>query len=182
MTKEEFAKKKGIKLNKATQNPSEALITTIPVLSSDTKTSNDLALKKTDEKKVTEKKPAQNIKSGGSKKKPAPSKNKSKTTIKVSQMESVKPASDKKEQTVSDQQIQPAKNKGGRPKTRTEDVKIANIAIPVSVYNDMTEYALALYNSNLTQYINNLIKKDLDENLKTYKTVSNAMKKAKGEK
>lgn len=74
------------------------------------------------------------------------------------------------------------KNKGGRPKTRTEDVKIANIAIPESIYSDMSEYALALYNGNMTAYINALIKNDLENNLKTYKTVCSAMKKAKGGK
>lgn len=56
----------------------------------------------------------------------------------------------------------------GRPRTKTEDEKIINIAIPLSVYKKMN-LAKLQYNNNLTLYINSLIERDLDENLEKYK-------------
>lgn len=56
----------------------------------------------------------------------------------------------------------------GRPRTKTEEEKIINIAIPLSVYKKMN-LAKLQYNNNLTLYINSLIERDLDENLERYK-------------
>ena len=56
----------------------------------------------------------------------------------------------------------------GRPRTKTEDEKIINIAIPLSVYKKMN-LAKLQYNNNLTLYINSLIERDLKENLEKYK-------------
>lgn len=161
MTKEELAKKRGVKISQEKPSPSEALLTTKPQTKKNTK--------------------------------PAPKKkvNTSKSTVSVNKKpadvpspvmpEPVKEQQEKAEKPVLLKDLAvPARNKGGRPRTRTEEVKIANIAIPVSVYNDMTAHALAVYNNNLTGYINALIKKDLDANLENYKKVSAFMQQAKG--
>lgn len=56
----------------------------------------------------------------------------------------------------------------GRPRTKTEDEKIINIAVPISVYEKMN-LAKLQYNNNLTLYINKLIEQDLKKNLAKYK-------------
>lgn len=56
----------------------------------------------------------------------------------------------------------------GRPRTKTEDEKIINIAVPLSVYKKIN-VAKIQYNNNLTLYINSLIERDLNENLEKYK-------------
>ncbi len=55
----------------------------------------------------------------------------------------------------------------GRPKIKTEPTKTINIAIPVSVL-EQVEIALAKYQGNLTKYINTVVKKDLDNNWSDY--------------
>ena len=158
MTKEELAKKRGIKISKETPSPSEALLTAKPRPQKAVRTAT---------KKRAVKKTATPIKSPA---KPSPEK--------IEQADEPKTAVIN--QTKSNPVPEPVKNKGGRPKIRTEAVKIANIAIPLSVYNDMTAHALAVYDNNLTGYINSLIRKDLDANLDNYKKVSAVMRKAKG--
>lgn len=61
----------------------------------------------------------------------------------------------------------PVKKRAGRPKTKTEDCKTINIAVPVSVLEKM-DVAKAMYNGNLTLYINKLIEKDLEANYQRY--------------
>ena len=171
MTKEELAKKRGVKLAKETQTPSEALVTT---KNEQTKAPDPKQAKEKPKKETADVKKKAPVKAKtaakASSQKPAPKKAESKPAH----------AEEPREKLVKEEK--PSKNKGGRPKTRTEKVKIANIAIPESVFNNMSEYALVLYNSNMTEYINTLIRKDLEENLKNYKTVAAAMKKAKGGK
>lgn len=55
------------------------------------------------------------------------------------------------------------RRKAGRPKKNLEPTKMINVAIPEHVYEKM-QYAKCCYNGNITQYINSLIAKDLDEN------------------
>lgn len=180
MTKQELAKKKGLKYTGESQTPAEAMITTKPVAES-------VPIEK-DSKKEDEAPARKTVASGKksiARKNTAPSKKKSSTSPK-SQKTTAKKSSQsapaKKAEEVVPVASEPVKNKGGRPKTRTEAVKIANIAIPESVYGEMSEYALAIYNGNMTEYINTLIRKDLQKNLKKYKEVVDVMKRAKGGK
>lgn len=61
----------------------------------------------------------------------------------------------------------PVKKRAGRPKTKTEDCKTINIAVPVSLLEQMN-IAKVMYKDNLTLYINKLIEKDLEANLEKY--------------
>ena len=155
MTKEELAKKKGVKLNKDSQTPSEALLTT---------NDKDSAVDKTLAPK-NESKPET-----AEKESPA-----SPMNIPVEEKAQEAPPSEKG--VAPDPE---GKNKGGRPKTKIGTYKIANISIPEADFNNMKEYALPLYKGNMTEYICTLIRKDLDANLKTYEMVNEAMKNAKG--
>lgn len=67
------------------------------------------------------------------------------------------------------------KRKPGRPKVKTEECKTVNIAIPVSVLEQM-EIAKMKYGDNLTRYINEIIAKDLDENMEMYQNIYNMLK------
>ncbi len=167
MTKEELAKKRGIKINQEVVSPSEALLTARV----EPKKSSGPAAGKSSAKK-----PAAAIKS--SPKAPTKSTVANKEPIPSGSQDIT---SETPKIVVVPNNPAPVKNKGGRPKTRTEEVKIANIAIPLSVYENMTEHALALYDNNLTGYVNALIRKDLEANLDNYKKVSAFMKKAKGD-
>lgn len=60
------------------------------------------------------------------------------------------------------------KKKVGRPKTKTEDCKAINIAVPLSVLEKM-EVAKVMYRDNLTLYVNRIIEKDLEANYDKYK-------------
>lgn len=70
------------------------------------------------------------------------------------------------------------KRKVGRPRTKTEPTKNINIAIPVSVLEQM-EVAKTCYNNNITLYINTLIKNDLDANFDEYTTIANSLNRFK---
>lgn len=59
------------------------------------------------------------------------------------------------------------KKRAGRPKTKTEDCKTINIAVPVSLLEQMN-VAKVMYKDNLTLYINKLIEKDLEANYQKY--------------
>ena len=63
-----------------------------------------------------------------------------------------------------------SKGKVGRPKTKTEDCKTINIAIPLSVLAKM-EIAKSKYGDNLTKYVNEVVTKDLDANMETYQQI-----------
>ena len=174
MTREELAKRKGMKYTSVTQTPAEAMITT-PVTKS-------APIEKDDVIKTAEDAPA---KKTTRKSKPAPKKKVSSAPPKAkksSAKASSRSIPKKKIEKAVSAAIEPVKNKGGRPKTRTEPVKIANIAIPESVYSKVSDYALSIYNSNLTEYINALIRKDLEKNLKKYKEVVEVLNRAKGGK
>jgi hypothetical protein len=70
--------------------------------------------------------------------------------------------------TITTQAAEP--KKVGRPKVKTEECKTVNIAIPVSVLEKI-EIAKAKYHDNMTEYINAVIAKDLESNLKDYKKI-----------
>ena len=168
MTREELAKRKGMKYTNVTQTPAEAMITTNSVTKS-------APIEKDDAIKTTEKAPA---KKTTEKSRPTPKKKTKEAPIKASS----RTVLENKIGEAVPAAIEPTKNKGGRPKTRTEPVKIANIAIPESVYSKVSDYALSIYNNNLTEYINALIRKDLEKNLKKYKEVVEVLNRAKGGK
>ncbi len=152
MTKQELLKKRGIKINEETLSPSESLLTAKP----------DKADKATVKK--------------------TPTSNKNREAGKKSDEEVIIPHPEAVENGTSKEALpeNKEKNKGGRPRKRTEPYKILNIGVPVSVYEDVYQYALPLYDNNMTVYINTLIKKDLEANIDSYKKVSAMMKKAKG--
>lgn len=60
-----------------------------------------------------------------------------------------------------------AKKKTGRPKVKEGEYKTINIAVPVPVLEQM-EVAKLKYGSNLTAYVNAVIKADLDANYGKY--------------
>lgn len=64
--------------------------------------------------------------------------------------------------------------KVGRPKTKTEPTKNINIAVPVSVLEQI-EFALPKYQGNLTKYVNTVIENDLKTNMKEYKKIYNIL-------
>lgn len=66
--------------------------------------------------------------------------------------------------------VEESPKKVGRPKVKTEPCKTINVAIPVSVL-DKIEIAKAKYHDNMTEYINAIIAKDLDDNMKDYKKI-----------
>lgn len=63
----------------------------------------------------------------------------------------------------------------GRPKVKTEDCKTVNIAIPISRLEQM-EIAKLKYGDNLTKYINEVIAKDLADNMDTYQQIYDMLK------
>ena len=67
------------------------------------------------------------------------------------------------------------KKKVGRPKVKTEETKTVNIAIPLSILKQI-EIAKIAYNNNLTQYINDIIKNDLESNIDRYKQIYDLLK------
>lgn len=58
--------------------------------------------------------------------------------------------------------------KRGRPKVKTEGTKNINIAVPKSILRQV-EIAKCKYNNNMTEYINAIIKADLEKNMEKYK-------------
>ena len=68
----------------------------------------------------------------------------------------------------------PEKKKVGRPKVKTEPTKTINIAVPISVL-EQVEIALAKYQGNLTEYINAIILNDLNVNFDNYQTIYNIL-------
>ena len=66
------------------------------------------------------------------------------------------------------------KRKVGRPKTKTEETKTINIAVPVSVLEKL-ETVKVCYSNNLTQYINKLIEKDIEANYDNYKHIADSL-------
>lgn len=67
-----------------------------------------------------------------------------------------------------------SKGKVGRPKTKTEDTKTINIAVPVSTLDKINEVKVC-FGNNLTQYINKLIEKDLESNYESYKNIADSL-------
>lgn len=65
------------------------------------------------------------------------------------------------------------KRKVGRPKTKTEETKTINIAVPVSTLEKLETVKLC-YGNNMTQYINTLIEKDLRANYEKYQAFVNS--------
>lgn len=59
------------------------------------------------------------------------------------------------------------KGKVGRPKVKTEPTKTINIAVPVSLM-EKVEIAKCKYNNNLTEYINAIIRADIEANMDKY--------------
>ena len=66
----------------------------------------------------------------------------------------------------------PKKNKSGRP-TKGKVHKIS-LAIPVELYEGV-EFASYFFRGNITAYINNLIRRDLEKNLEKYRDFRNMM-------
>lgn len=64
--------------------------------------------------------------------------------------------------------------KVGRPKTKTEDTKTINIAVPVSTLDKINDVKVC-FGNNLTQYINKLIEKDLEINYDNYKHIADSL-------
>lgn len=84
----------------------------------------------------------------------------------VATVETIRPTSAKSDKP---------KRKPGRPKVKTEDCKTVNIAIPISRLEQM-EIAKLKYGDNLTKYINEVIAKDLTENMDTYQQIYDILK------
>ena len=66
------------------------------------------------------------------------------------------------------------KGKVGRPKTKTEETKTINIAVPVSVLEKLDTVKVC-YGNNLTQYINKLIERDIEANYENYKHIADSL-------
>lgn len=66
--------------------------------------------------------------------------------------------------------------KPGRPKVKTEETKTINIAIPISLMKDIN-IAKCKYHDNLTEYINAVVRADLDANMKEYQKINNYLKR-----
>ena len=66
------------------------------------------------------------------------------------------------------------KRKVGRPKTKTEETKTINIAVPVSVLEKLDTVKVC-YGNNLTQYINKLIEKDIEANYDNYNHIADSL-------
>lgn len=66
------------------------------------------------------------------------------------------------------------RRRAGRPKTRTEETRNINIAVPVSVLKKL-DTAKVCYSNNLTQYINTLIEKDLKANYEHYSHIAESL-------
>lgn len=66
------------------------------------------------------------------------------------------------------------KKKVGRPRTRTEETKTINIAVPVSVLEKM-DVAKVCYGNSLTGYINKLIEKDIEIHYDEYVNINNSL-------
>lgn len=64
--------------------------------------------------------------------------------------------------------------KVGRPKTKTEETKTINIAVPVSVLEKLDTVKVC-YGNNLTQYINKLIERDIEANYDNYKHIADSL-------
>ena len=64
----------------------------------------------------------------------------------------------------------PAKGKSGRPK----EVHKISLAIPVELYEGV-EFASYFFRGNITAYINNLIRRDLERNLDKYREFKTMM-------
>lgn len=70
------------------------------------------------------------------------------------------------------------KKKPGRPKTKTEETKTINIAVPISILEKI-DIAKVCYGNNLTSYINKLIEKDIEMNYEEYKNIINSLNNIK---
>ena len=81
----------------------------------------------------------------------------------------LKPAVEPKKQPESKKH-----RKVGRPKTKTEETKTINIAVPVSVLEKL-ETVKVCYSNNLTLYINKLIEKDIEANFANYEHISDSL-------
>lgn len=83
------------------------------------------------------------------------------------------------ESLITTSPIEPSKSKpkkkAGRPKTIDVERKNINIAVPVELLNKFDEVKTAL-GGNMTAYVVNLIKKDMDAKYKDYKDISSIQK------
>lgn len=66
------------------------------------------------------------------------------------------------------------KRKVGRPKVKTEPTKTINVAIPITTLEKMKVIKIC-FNNNMTEYINKLIEKDINENYEKYKTMAETL-------
>lgn len=66
------------------------------------------------------------------------------------------------------------KRKVGRPRTKTEQTKTINIAVPVSVLTKLDTVKLC-YANNLTLYVNKLIEKDIEANYDSYLHIADSL-------
>lgn len=71
-----------------------------------------------------------------------------------------------------------SKRKVGRPRTKTEPTKNINIAIPISILEQM-DTAKVCYENNITLYINTLVKNDLEANFDEYENIANSLNRFK---
>ena len=97
----------------------------------------------------------------------------SKKTAEEPKTVAVEPSEPKKEPEI--RKTTPTKKKAGRPKTIDIERKNINIAVPVELLNKFDEVKTAL-GGNMTAYVVNLIKKDMDAKYKDYKDISSIQK------
>ena len=83
-----------------------------------------------------------------------------------------KPTSAAGESDQADAEQTAEKKRAGRTKTKTEETRNVNVAIPVSVLAKIY-IAKQCYGNNLTQYINKVIERDLDANYEKYCNIVN---------
>lgn len=65
-----------------------------------------------------------------------------------------------------------SQRKLGRPKTRTEEMRTINVAIPMSVFKKL-DVAKACYGNSITRYVNKAIERDLESNYSKYESIFN---------
>lgn len=83
-------------------------------------------------------------------------------------------------QTIKNQTEKPTEEpkKVGRTKTKVEGTKTVNIAIAPDTLEKIN-VAKICYHNNMTEYINTLIQRDLEQNFKEYQTIVNTLNRFK---
>lgn len=69
-------------------------------------------------------------------------------------------------------EVSESQRKVGRPKTRTEEMRTINVAIPMSVFKKL-DVAKACYGNSITRYVNKAIERDLESNYSKYESIFN---------